>query len=175
MPSLSTRRKSCRSTIPNSVSVVQSHGSPAQAQVSVNMQVNGQVPSAVDTAGASTLAGFAVLAPSYLPSGYSAMSDWLVSPQGSGLIATKGYRDAAGDFFIINEWRAGDSQTQEYARDTIVDVTVHGQPGVWLPDNGSGPGHKHALVWAENGITYSLVTDSAPLDEMMKTAEGLGK
>ena len=66
-----------------------------------------------------------MLAPSYLPAGYNQMSDWLVSPQGSGMIATKGYRDTTNHFFMVNEWRAADSPEQDYARDTIVSVTVH--------------------------------------------------
>ena len=57
----------------------------------------------------------------------------------------------------------------------IVDVTVRSQTGVWLPDTTSGPAQKNALVWQENGITYSLITDSLPLDEMLKVAESLSQ
>ncbi len=151
-----------------SVGVVKTHSS-------VSLQVNGKVPSAFDAAGASKLAGFTVLAPAYVPAGYSSMSDWFVSPQGSGMIATAGYRDAATHFLLITEWKAGNSPEQDYARDQIVDVTVRGQPGVYLPSPANTPGRKDALVWAENGITYSLISDSLPLDELMKVAEGLGK
>jgi hypothetical protein len=38
-----------------------------------------------------------------------------------------------------------------------VDVTVRGQSG----------------VWQESGITYSMITDSLPEDEMLKVAESL--
>ncbi len=162
-----------------------------QSQTSVEMQVTGKVPNAQDTAGAGKLAGFTVLAPSYLPAGYSPMSDWLVTPQGSGMIATKGYRDATNHFLIINEWRAGDSPEQVYPRDSIVNVTVHGQPALWLPGAAgqtptpsvspapgpiqARPEGKNVLVWAENGITYSVVGDVISQTDAIAVAEGLGK
>jgi hypothetical protein len=145
-----------------------------KTQTSVSVQVVGKVPSAQSAAEASRLAGFRVLAPTYLPAGYISMSAWYVGEQANGRIVTTGYR-SGNHFFMLNEWQAGNSPSENYARDTIVDVSVRGQPGVWLPSPPGGEGGKNALVWAENGITYSLISDTLGLDEMEKVAEGLGK
>jgi hypothetical protein len=142
---------------------------------SVYMQANGKVPGAPDAAGASRLAGFTVLAPSYLPAGYRSMSDWLVTQQGNGQVASQGFRDGTNHFFVVNEWNAASSAEQDYPRTAIVNVRINGQPGVWLPDTSGGEARKNALVWEQNGITCSLVTDSLGLDELTKVANGLGK
>ncbi len=115
-----------------------------------------------------------MLSPSYLPFGYTAMSDWYVTPQGTGTDVTNGYRDTGNYFLILNQWKLGGGDLKTYAREQIVDVTVRGQPGVWLPDP-SVPEGKEALVWEENGITYSLLSNSLPLDELLKVAESLGR
>jgi len=166
------------------VTPVQKTGAPGNArppdmvvksQNSVSIQSTSKGPSAPDAAGATRLAGFTVLAPSYLPAGFSSMSDWLVAPQGNGRVASRGYRGGLNNFLIINEWSAAGSAEQDYARSTIVDVTINGQPGVYLPSPTNDAGRKDALVWAENGITYSLITDSVSQADLMKVAEGLGK
>jgi hypothetical protein len=52
--------------------------------------------------------------------------------------------------------------------------TGRGRSGVWLPLTASSEGNE-ALVWEENGITYSLISDALSLDEMLKAAESLGQ
>lgn len=103
------------------------------------------------------------------------MSGWLVTTEDNSPVVTNGYRDGANHFFIINQWKLTSGATQRYTKYEIVDVTVRGQPGVWLPDAVNGPAGKNALVWQENDITYSLITDAVPLDELLKVAELLGK
>lgn len=100
------------------------------------------------------------------------MSGWLVDSNGYGTVVTNGYHSGP-NFFAINQlkYRAG-APEQTYHRDQIVDVTVRGQSGVWLPAPADG---KKALVWEENGITYSIISNSLPLDEMLKVAESLGQ
>jgi hypothetical protein len=154
--------------VPDPISIVRASDN------SVSIHVTGSVPSAKDPAGAGKLAGFTVLSPSYLPFGYTAMSDWYVTPQGTGTDVTNGYRDTGNYFLILNQWKLGGGDLKTYAREQIVDVTVRGQPGVWLPDP-SVPEGKEALVWEENGITYSLLSNSLPLDEVLKVAESLGQ
>jgi Domain of unknown function (DUF4367) len=151
---------------PGPISIVKTLGS-------VSIQTLGPVPSAKDPTEAGKLAGFPVLVPAYLPTGYSSMSDWFVTSQDGSMVVTNGYRDSTNHFFILNQWNANGGGTRKYARDQIVDVTVRGQAGVWLPDMTNGPAQKNALVWEQGGITYSLITDSLPLDEMLKVAESL--
>jgi hypothetical protein len=47
---------------------------------------------------------------------------------------------------------------------------VRGLPGVWLP-----AGLKTALVWDENGITFTVSCDALTLEEALKIAKSLGK
>jgi Domain of unknown function (DUF4367) len=141
----------------------------------VSIEAEGDVPTENDPSEASSLAGFAVLAPSYLPDGYTAMSGWFVILEENGRVVTNAYRDTTNHFFIINQWKAGEGASRTFAKDQIVDVTVRDQSGVWLPDKTGGPGQKNALVWEENGITFSIITDSLPLDELLKVAESLSQ
>lgn len=140
----------------------------------VSIQTIGKVPSVNDPEEASRMTGFTVLAPSYLPAGFSAMSDWYISSEDGGMVATKGYRDATKQHFLaVNQWAAPDGARREYARDVIVEVNVRGQAGVWLP--AGIPAGKSALVWTENGITYWMITDWLPLDEMLRVADSLAR
>jgi hypothetical protein len=130
-----------------------------------------------DAATASQLAGFTVLAPAYLPDGYTAEGQpgaWTVSHDNEGVAASAKYDNQAADgFLVINEQSVQQQgQTNTIDRPEIQDVTVRGQSGSWIPDP---DGHKSILVWDENGITYMLVTDTLPLDEMLKVAESLGQ
>ena len=142
----------------------------------VSIETTGYVPSANDLSGASRLAGFPVLAPAYLPTGYTAMSGWFVTSDSGGNVASNGYRDATGShFLVINQWQVGGDARREFARDQIVDVTVRGHPGLWLPGTTSGDDEKEALVWDEGGITYSIITNFVPLHEMLKVADSLSR
>ncbi len=58
-----------------------------------------------------------------------------------------------------------------YQRPEIQDVTVRGQPGAWMPTDGG----KNMLAWEENGITYMIVSNKLPEDEVLKVAESLGR
>ncbi len=141
----------------------------------VSVQIAKGVPSASSPAEASSLAGFTVLAPSYLPAGYSAMSGWIVATESNGTVVTIAYKDGANNFFAINQLKVGAGDpAQTYHRDQIVDVKVRGHDGVWLPDPAS-PNGKNALVWEENGVTYSIIGNSLALGEMLKVAQSLGQ
>ena len=136
---------------------------------------------AQDAAGASAIAGFEVLAPVYLPAGFipvtslkgTSSGPWSVDKQSNGADVSINYYTQANqkDFLIIEElkYQAGASK-QTYTRPDIVDVTVRGQLGIWLPETVG----KNALVWEENGITYTLVSTLSE-DEVLKIAESLGK
>jgi hypothetical protein len=103
------------------------------------------------------------------------MTGWMVTSDRSGVTASRGYKDSTNNFLVINELKkAAGAPEVAFHKDQIVDVTVHRQPGVWLPDP-SSPNGKNALVWDENGITYSLISNSLSLEEMSRVAEALGK
>lgn len=142
---------------------------------SVNVHITSStVSTANDPAEAGNLAGFTVLVPAYLPSGYVTLSDWFVITEGQGTVVTSDYHDAGKNFLFINQWKVGVGDLKTYTREEIVDVTVRGQRGVWLPDTTSPNGNK-ALVWEENGMTYSLISNALSLDEMLRVAEALGQ
>jgi hypothetical protein len=155
------------SQVPGPISIV-------QGTDSVSVQITGDnVSTAKDPAEAGRQAGFAVLVPSYLPPGYTTLSDWFIISQGDGMVVTSDSHDPAKNILFINQWKVGEGDLRIFAHEQLVDVTVRGRDGVWLPGTTSSNG-KRALVWEENGITYSLISVSLPLDEMLKIAESLG-
>jgi hypothetical protein len=149
----------------------------------------GQSRRATDAAGAGSLAGFTVLAPTYLPDGYIQEGTWSVQPQGAGVIVVNGYRSAEGEhFLLLNQYRygPGDSFEQSYAQnEKVQDATVRGHPGAWItgrlmtdPARGAQPGEPalgptNWLLWEENGVNYTLFGDVLGLEEMQKIAASL--
>jgi len=139
---------------------------------------NASASYAQDASAASQLAGFNVLAPAYLPDGYRIESsentsgDWTILHENSEVRSSISYENQAEDSFLtIEEFKhqQGESKTVESAE--IVDVTVRGQSGAWMPDNP----RKNLLVWEEDGITYLVISNHLSLDEILKVAESLGK
>ena len=100
---------------------------------------------------------------------------WRITHENNSTAVTNGYFDTTKNFFFITQWKVGeDDITKTFTREEIVDVTVHGQNGVWLP-YASVNGASTALVWAENGITYSIISNALSLDEILEVAESLGR
>ena len=133
---------------------------------------------APDAAAASQLAGFTVLTPAYVPEGFIPSSSdnvtggWSVTPKWGGEAALVNFDNQADDsFLVIEQLKIGQDQPNTVERPEIVAVTVRGLPGAWLPDGDDG---KSVLVWDENGITYSVISDKLPLEELLKVAESLG-
>ena len=146
---------------------------------------------ALDANAVSQLVGFTVLAPAYLPDGYTASSGgWRVSQENDPGVATisringKGglegvsggavnnyVNQAAGGIITIEELKVQQSQSKTVDSPDIEDVTVRGQSGVWMPDDGG----MSTLAWEENGITYLMVGNLLSQDEALKVAESLGK
>jgi hypothetical protein len=113
---------------------------------------------------------------SYLPDGYTAYDqpgEWTVSHEndGDGVSATISYNNQAADghISIIEEMYRQGEPNAVLNRPEKQDVTVRGQPGIWMPAGG-----KSVLTWDENGITYRIIT-SLPKDEVLKVAKSLGK
>lgn len=152
---------------------------------------NNNAQPALDANAVSQLVGFTVLAPAYLPDGYTATSGgWRVSQENDpgvaaisringkgGLEGVSGgavnnyVNRAAGNVITIEELKLQQSQPKTVDSPQIQDVTVRGQAGVWMPDTGG----MNILAWEENGITYLVVGNRISKDEALKVAESLGK
>jgi len=135
-------------------------------------------PVAPDAAAASRMAGFTILSAAYVPDGYTAVAKneipggWSINHENGGVDArTNYYNLATRGFIVIEEGKYDQSQPMTINRPQVTDVTVRGQSGAWMPDNGG----KSTLAWDENGITYLVVGNALTLDEAQKIAESLGK
>jgi len=153
-----------------------------------NQQNNDQP--VLDAGAVSQQVGFTVLAPAYLPDGYTASSaGWKLSseiPSGdainrinvkAGLLGvTEGafinyVNQSAGGILTLEEFKAQPGQSKTVDIPNIEDVTVRGQSGAWISDMGG----MSFLAWEENGITYLVVGNPLSQDEALKVAESLGK
>jgi hypothetical protein len=137
---------------------------------------------------ASEAAGFAVLVPTALPNGYSQKGGFNISPNGAGKNVVFSYSSAEGKFLHINQYQyaQGDVFTDNVAgQETLVDVTVRGQKGVWItdrymtdPTNPEQSGKANLrptswLIWEENGVVTTLITDDLSLDTTLAVAESM--
>jgi len=126
-------------------------------------------PAEVTKAEASQQAGFSVLSPSYLPAGLPAEASFMVDSQDEGVSVMTAFVDHdqhLGIKLVEFKLAAGHAPLPLYWPEAV-DVTVRGQPGLWLP------GGTASLIWEENGITLSLIGDNLSQAELMKVAEGL--
>lgn len=157
------------SQLPGSINIV-------DTSTSTHIELTSDSSVANDPVSAGNLAGFTVLKPSYLPFGYLPMEGgWRITPENNSTAVTNGYFDTAKNFFFITQWKVGEGDTtRTFTRQEIIDLNVRGQNGIWLP-HASTNSASAALVWAENGITYSLISNALPMDEMLKVAESLGR
>lgn len=170
---------------------------PDNGTVSVEPQPTVPAPgaSAIQQAGspaqASELAGFAVLAPAYLPDDYSLQGSWTVDHQESGIYVVAAYAAENGrHFLIMNQTRFEEEALfeQRYAdNETVSDVMIGSHNGVFIsgrlmahPDrpatsNGEQPDlvPTNWLIWEANGITYSLFGDGLEQSELIRIAESL--
>ena len=128
-------------------------------------------PGEPDAAAASQVAGFPVLAPTYLPEGFTLLHGWMVEKKGELVQSvTVSYKYGENEVLMINQVHSGpDTPPLTITMPEIQDVTVRGQPGVWLPEE------KHSLVWVENGVTITIESNALNLEEALKIAESMGK
>jgi hypothetical protein len=163
----------------------------ATLQAKEQQRNNENAQPALDASAISQLVGFTVLAPAYLPDGYTASSvGWMVSQENdiggattsqiNGKVGLEGVSGGAFNNYVnqvasgiitIEELKVQQNQSRTVDSPNIEDVTVRGQPGVWLPVNSE----MNTLVWEENGITYLVIGNQISKDEALKIAESLGK
>ena len=143
--------------------------------------VEGMVEWAASPAEASELAGFVVYSPADLPAGYEMTGEWSLMDQGNGRVVVSKYQDAGGHYLMLNQYRygEGDHYEQSYAdNEKVTDVTVRGQPGVWIEGRMVGESSGALaptlwLMWEEGGVNYTLFSDALSKEAMLKTAESL--
>jgi hypothetical protein len=126
-------------------------------------------------------AGYQPATPNDLPEGYEAKSPWSIAELDDGVSVYREYRNASGNFLIYNAVKHDESAhfEQTYgANEQLTDVTVRGQIGVWLTGRFMGETAESIqptnwLMWAEEGVNYTLYSDTLSLAEMMVIAENL--
>lgn len=149
-----------------------------------------EVQFATSPAEAARLAGFPVLAPTYLPQGYAQQGEWSIATSNEGIYVVTSYRPATGDdFLILNQTRFEPTTAFEQtygSNETLHDTTVAGHPAVFIsgrlmahPDAAAGAGQQpellatNWLVWEADGQTFSLYGTSLDQTEMVRIAESL--
>ena len=130
---------------------------------------------------ASELAGFSIYASLELPEGYTQTGGWSLMDQSSGKVVVSKYVDSEGHFLLFNQYRYGEGDSFEQTispNEQVTDVTVRGQPGVWIEGRLMGDSPDTLvptvwLMWEEDGINYTLFADVLSQEPMLAVAESL--
>jgi len=140
---------------------------------------------------AAELAGFDVLAPAYLPEGYSENKPWSVDNRDGSVYVVSAYASRDGrHFLLMNQTQfAGDARFDQQIGDneTVTDVMIGESAGVFL--TGRQMAHPELaiqtqsdepvmvstswLIWETNGITYSLFGDGLTQVQLIEIAQSL--
>lgn len=152
-----------------------------------------EVQFATSPAEAARLAGFPVLAPTYLPQGYAQQGEWAIATSNEGIYVVTTYRPATGDdFLILNQTRFEPATAFEQtygSNETLHNTTVAGHPAVFIsgrlmahPDTPATGADQQPellatnwLVWEASGQTFSLYGTGLDQTEMVRIAESLGR
>lgn len=131
------------------------------------------------------LAGFQPLTPNELPARYIIEDGgFLVTLMDDMTSVYKIYKVAGIDTFLVYnavQYADGAQFVQEYgSNETVLDVKVRGQEGVWITGRlfGEGPNSlkpTNWLMWEEDGITYTFYSDDLDLEEALRVAESMSK
>jgi hypothetical protein len=138
---------------------------------------------------AAKAAGFTVLNPGNLPEGYAQQGGFSIGPNGSGMNVVTVYANPANDTFItLNQFKyaPGDAYVDNVTSlESLSDVIVRNHKAVWITDrymtNPAHPeqsGEKYLrpaewLVWEENGVVYTLMSDDLTLQQAVAIADSL--
>lgn len=131
-------------------------------------------------------AGFQPYWPGYVPAGYTQVgieAAEYVDDQhigfGMGIFIT--YLSKTGGYLSIQTTRF-DQRAQDIpiGGHTITDVSVGGQPGVWIEDlpfeSSQTPSQTiDMLLWQEDDFVLAIQTDRLPLDKVLRIAESLNR
>jgi hypothetical protein len=116
---------------------------------------------------------FTVREPSYVPEGYTLTALIVSSPNEVVLQYEKPY--GYGAFGILQrKVDASNPATIGITADILVeDVSINGQPGVWMTAAQPGEDGEHMLVWEVDGVSYQLQGTIHELEEALRIAESL--
>jgi hypothetical protein len=143
-----------------------------------------QVLVAESAAEIAQLAGFQPLTPNELPDRYIIEGGWLVTVMDDMTSVYKIYKAAGIDTFLVYnavQYAEGAQFEQAYgSNETVQDVNVRGQAGVWITGRlfGEGPDSlkpTNWLMWEEEGTTYTFYSDDLDLEEALRVAESMSK
>lgn len=141
-----------------------------------------------NAAAAEELSGFPVYEPRELPGSFVLVNGFTVMPQASGTVVVSFYRDADSHFLGINQYRFGpdDRWDQSYGQnETVRDLLVRGYDGVAINGRYMSNPYEDSqsdmpelletnwIIWAENGIAYTLFSDSLSIDALLALAESM--
>lgn len=136
---------------------------------------------------AAKIAGFTVLAPTVLPDGYAQSGPFTIASDGKTVVTAYTHAQQ-GTFILLNQFRyqPGDEYIDNVtAQETLKDIEVRGQSAVWItgrsmtdPTRLEQTGEEHLrpanwLIWEENEIAYTLMSDDLTLEQALEFAEGL--
>jgi len=163
----------------------------ATAQPTIPAPPENTARTADDAAEATSLAGFKVMAPGYLPEGYSLQKAWSIDHRDSGVYVVTTYGERVDrHFLIMNQTLFADDASfeQRYAEnETVTNVLIGPTKGVFIsgrlmthPDQTAATDGERSdllptnwLIWENNGITYTLFGDDVSQDEMVRMAKSL--
>ena len=166
---------------------------PEEPRPTVPAPSESSVQYADDMDAASALAGFAVLAPSYLPDGYAPQGSWSVDERDDTVYVTASFVDGNGrHFLLMNQTKFAENALfeQRYGvNETVTDVLVAGHTGVFIsgrlmahPSQAAQANDEQPdllatnwLIWEVDGITYTLFGDGLGQSELIQIAESLSR
>ena len=134
---------------------------------------------------ASDAAGFQVLSPEYIPAGYRMVARGVFAPPAGVFAHTTCATESGEEHISINQDRYVPGFESEFPMGDAptVDVTVRGQPGLWvegaklgIKNNDSGGSELYGvnvLIWEEGDDLFFLTSNELALEEMLKIAESL--
>lgn len=135
---------------------------------------------------ASKLAGFGVVEPQNLPEGYQSVENFNITGSQNGTVVVTSYtHPQTGAFILINQYKFDESASYTdnvTGTETVQDVTVRNQPGVWITGrmmtnplvehpNADTLNPTNWLLWEENGVAYSVISDGLTIEEVLQLAQ----
>ncbi len=144
-----------------------------------------------NAAEASEIAGFDVLAPAYLPDGYSENRPWSVDNREGSIYVVSSYRNLDGrHFLMMNQTKfAEDAHFEQElgSNESMTDVMIGDNAGVYLtgrimahPDLAIQAQSEETvmittswLIWEAEGITYTFFGDGLNQDQLIQIAKSL--
>lgn len=135
---------------------------------------------------ANDVAGFRVLSPEYVPAGYRMVARRVYVEEAGVFVATTCATESGEERVSISQVRYVPGRYEEefpVGDAPTMDVTVRGQPGLWVEgaklgirnddSGGSELYGVNVLIWEEEDDLFRLSSNELTLEELLKIAESL--